>query len=202
MKKMAVILLCFSMLCAASVTASAQVSQDSESGQAVIGTEVPASHIINVTLIGSGSYDLDGETGSSFEAQRLSQPMLSIKPDSGWEITSVTLNGSDITEEVSADGQYIFEPVYEDKTVVITLTGQESSAPDPSAPDSSSVPDSSETSSSSSSVSKIDSSTVAATGGDNPATGVIGGVSIGSAVMFAAFGLVRKKSRDKSMENE
>lgn len=185
MKKAAAFLLSLSMLAAVSLTAFAEDTPppNTAPGEAVIGTEVPAGHTVTVTLIGEGSYTLDGSTGSVFTVERLAQPKLEITPGEGGEIISVTLNGTEIVSEV-IDGKYQLAPVYEDKDIVITIEthfvppDSSESEPDSSEP-TSSVPDNHNT---------------------NPSTGVIGGVSAGTIVLIAALTAVKRKGKDSNEE--
>ena len=189
MKKIAVPLLCLSMLCAFLASSEAAAAEaaavpDNNSGQAVINTEVPALHNVTVKLVGSGSFELDGKSGSVFQVDRLSEPMLKISPDSDWELTSLTVNGTEVTDKI-ADLSYTFEPVYEDKEAVITLTRSES------------IPDSGPPDSSEDEPSTPESSSPDSQGGSgNPATGVIGSVSIGTAILIGALSVIRYRNKD------
>lgn len=199
MKKIAVFLLCLSMLSASAVTAYAEENDaNTAPGEATIGTVVPDSHKITVTVTGNADVTLDGKSGTEFEVERLSEPTLEIKAKDGEKITKVTLNGEDITNQI-VDGKFKLPPVYENEAFDIqveteALTADDSSAPDSSTPDSS-KPDSSSGGSSS----KADNSSKGGTSpvNDNPATGVIGGVSIGSGLIMAALIMTKRKSKDK-----
>ena len=208
MKKAAAFLLSLSMLAAVSLTAFADDTPppNTAPGEAVIGTEVPAGHTVTVTLIGEGSYTLDGSTGSVFTVERLAQPKLEITPGEGGEIVSVTLNGTEIVSEV-IDGKYQLAPVYEDKDIVITIETHfvppDSSESEPDS--SESEPESSESEpESSESESKPDSSEPTSSVPDNhntnPSTGVIGGVSAGTIVLIAALTAVKRKGKDSNEE--
>ena len=178
MKKLAAMLLCLSMLSAGALTAYAE-EPNIAPGEATIGTEVPGSHRIIITVIGNVGFTVNGETGNEFEVERLSQPELVIIPYEGEKIVKVTLNGEDITEQLS-DWTYTFPPIYEDGRYELVAETEklpeDSSEPDSSTPDSSGggTPPSN----------------------DNPNTGVIGGVSIGAGLVLAALVAVRRKSKE------
>lgn len=197
MKKIAVFLLCLSMLSASAVTAYAEDSEvNTASGEATIGTEVPDSHKITVTVTGNADVTLDGKTGTEFEVERLSEPVIEIKAKDGEKITKVTLNGEDITAQI-VDGKYTLPPIYEDGAYDVQVETEALPADDSSGPDSS-KPDSS----SSGSSSKADNSSKGGTSpvNDNPATGVIGGLSIGSGLVLAALVMARRKGKDNEEE--
>lgn len=216
MKKIAVFLLCLSMLSASAVTAYAEENDaNTAPGEATIGTEVPDSHKITVTVTGNANVTLDSKSGTEFEVERLSEPVIKIKAKDGEKITKVTLNGEDITDQL-VDGKLSLDPIYEDKALDIQVETEalpvdssepDSSTPDSSTPDSStpdsSTPDSSTPDSSSGgSSSKTDNSSKDGTSpvNDNPATGVIGGVSIGSGLVLAALVMARRKGKDNEEE--
>ncbi len=216
MKNIAVFLLCLSMLSASAVIAYAEEHDANIApGEATIGTEVPDSHEIIITVKGNVDFTLNGETGTEFEVERLSEPVIEIKAKDGEKITKVTLNGEDITDQL-VDGKYTLPPIYEDGEYEIVVETEEvpadSSGPDSSTPDSSetdsSTPDSSDPdsskpdSSSGGSPSKADESSKDGTSpvNDNPATGVIGGLSIGSGLVLAALVMARRKGKDNEEE--
>ncbi|MBS5725668.1 MAG: carboxypeptidase regulatory-like domain-containing protein [Clostridiales bacterium] len=119
MRKIAALLLCFCLLCVSSVNVFAEniVSADETGGDAAISVTVPDSHTITVdaenaqVIYGSRADD-------SFSVERLSAPRLLIRPENGYRITRVTLNGEDITEQ-GIGGYYTLEPVYEDQTLTV-----------------------------------------------------------------------------------
>ena len=75
MKKIAVFLLCLSMLSAGALTAYAE-EPDTAPGEATIGTEVPDSHKITITVTGNADVTVNGKEGTEFDVERLSQPEL------------------------------------------------------------------------------------------------------------------------------
>jgi len=82
-----------------------------------ISTAVPDSHTLTVTADHAQVF-CQGQTGGRFEIGRLSEPTLLIRPENGYRVLKVTLNGEDITASVIG-GYYTLEPVYEDKTLTV-----------------------------------------------------------------------------------
>ena len=217
MKKIAVLLLCLSMLSAGALTAYAQ-EPDIAPGEATIGTEVPDSHKITITLTGNADVTVNDKEGTEFDVERLSQPVIEIKAKEGEKLTKVLLNGEDITDKL-VEGKLTLDPIYEDKSLDIQVETEalpvdpsqpDSSTPDSSAPDSSkqdsSAPDSSKQDSSSSksdstktdnSTSKSDSTKSSEGSTSNPVTGVIGTVSLGGLAALAALTLIKRKNKDE-----
>ena len=223
MKKIAALLLCLSVFSAGALTAYAE-EPNTAPGEATIGTVVPDSHEIIITVKGNVDFTLNGETGTKFEVERLSEPVIEIKAKDGEKITKVTLNGEDITDQL-VDGKYTLPPIYEDGEYEIVVETEEvpadSSEPDSSTPDSSetdsSTPDSSESdssssksdsssSSSSSSSSQSSSSKSSSQGGGsspsdaNPATGIIGGATVGGGLILGALLVTKRKNKESEEE--
>lgn len=120
MKKIAVFLLCFSMLAAGSLTAYAD-TPNTAPGKATIGTIVPGTHHITLKVTGNADVTLNGQTGTEFTVERLSQPELNILPNPrGLRIVKVTINGEDVTSALNS-GRYTLAPVYEDKVLEIVV---------------------------------------------------------------------------------
>lgn len=109
MKKITTLLLSMLLLGSMSMTALARETN--------ITTTVPDSHRIEVKADGAEVF-CDGQSGSRFTAERLSEPRLLIRAVSGRQITQVLLNGEDITGQIRG-GYYTLEPVYEDKTLTV-----------------------------------------------------------------------------------
>ena len=109
MRKITSLLLMLPLLFGMSTTAfAADVS---------ISTAVPDSHTLTVTADHAQVF-CQGQTGGRFEIGRLSEPTLLIRPENGYRVLKVTLNGEDITASVIG-GYYTLEPVYEDKTLTV-----------------------------------------------------------------------------------
>ena len=208
MKKIAVFLLCLSMLSAGALTAYAQEEPNIAPGEATIGTEVPDSHKLTVTVTGNADVTVNDKEGSEFEVERLSQPVIEIKAKEGEKITKVLLNSEDITDKL-VEGKLTLDPIYQDKALDIQVETEalpiDSSQPDSSTPDSS-TPDSSKQDSSSSksdstktdnSTSKSDNTKSSEGSTNNPVTGVIGTVSVGGLAALAALTMIKRKNKDE-----
>ncbi len=196
MKKLAAMLLCLSMLSAGALTAYAEEEPNTAPGEATIGTVVPDSHKITITVTGNADVTVNGKEGSEFEVERLSEPIIKIKAKDGEKITKVLLNGEDITDKL-VDGKLTLDPIYEDKALDFQVETEalpvDSSEPDSSTPDSS-APDSSKPDSSSS---KPDSTKPSDGSTNNPVTGVIGTVSVGGLAALAALTMIKRKNKDE-----
>ncbi len=94
MKKIMTVLLLFFFLCSTHVTAFAS--------DITITANVPGSHTITVDADGAEVF-CDGAAGSSFTVERLSEPKLLIRAESGREITEVLLNEENITKQIRED---------------------------------------------------------------------------------------------------
>ena len=117
MKKLTALLLCFLLLCTCSVTAFA-AEPETEETNTVISVTVPDSHKITVTEENAKVF-YEGVSGEEFIVERLSEPRLLIRAESGKVIKSVMINGEDVTEELHG-GYLDLAPVYEDKEITVT----------------------------------------------------------------------------------
>ena len=117
MKKLTALLLCFLLLCTCSVTAFA-AEPEAEETNTVISVTVPDSHKITVTAENATVF-YAGVSGEEFIEERLSEPRLLIRAESGKVIKSVMINGEDVTEELHG-GYLDLAPVYEDKVITVT----------------------------------------------------------------------------------
>ena len=117
MKKLTALLLCFLLLCTCSVTAFA-AEPETEEANTVISVTVPDSHKITVTA-DSARVFYEGVSGEEFIVERLSEPRLLIRAESGKVIKSVMLNDVDVTAELHG-GYLDLEAVYEDKVITVT----------------------------------------------------------------------------------
>ena len=188
MKKYAVFLLCLSMLTCTAIPAFAEGEQNPTTGEATIGTEVPETHDLKLTITGDVDVKVNGVDGKEFTVERLSEPVLEIKANDGEKITKDVLNGEDVTDQV-VDGKLKLPSVYEDGVYDLSIETE-------------SISDSSSKSESSSKKPE----TVSAyspkpnASNANPATGVAGGVSLGTAVLLAAIGIARKNDSEDEEE--
>ena len=117
MKRLTALLLCFLTLCMCSVTAFA-AEPEAEETNTVISVAVPDSHKITVTEENAKVF-YEGISGEEFIVERLSEPRLLIRAESGKVIKSVMINGEDVTEELHG-GYLDLAPVYEDKVITVT----------------------------------------------------------------------------------
>ena len=117
MKKLTALLLCFLLLCTGTLTAFAAEPED-EVTTTVISVTVPNSHKITVTAENAKVF-YEGVSGEEFIVERLSEPRLLIRAESGKVIKSVMINGEDVTEELHG-GYLDLEAVYEDKVIAVT----------------------------------------------------------------------------------
>ena len=125
MKKLTALLLCFLLLCTCSVTAFA-AEPEAEETNTVISVTVPDRHKITVSAENAKVF-YEGVSGEEFIVERLSEPRLLIRAESGKAIKSVMINGEDVTEELHG-GYLDLAPVYEDKVITVT-TEDEPAAP-------------------------------------------------------------------------
>ena len=117
MKRLTALLLCFLLLCTCSVTAFA-AEPEAEETNTVISVTVPDSHKITVTAENAKVF-YEGVSGEEFTVERLSEPRLLIRAESGKVIKSVMINGEDVTEELHG-GYLDLDAVYEDKEITVT----------------------------------------------------------------------------------
>lgn len=115
MKKIAAMLLCLCLIVAFPLTAFAK---NTDGGDTHISTVVPGFHKITVNADGAEAF-INGTASKEFTVERLSEPTVVFKPESGKRISGVLLNGEDITDKIT-DDSYTLEPVYEDKIMTVT----------------------------------------------------------------------------------
>ena len=127
MKRLTALLLCFLLLCTCSVTAFA-AEPEAEETNTVISVTVPDSHKITVTA-DSARVFYEGVSGEEFIVERLSEPRLLIRAESGKVIKSVMINGEDVTEELHG-GYLDLAPVYEDKEITVITEDEPIAAKD------------------------------------------------------------------------
>lgn len=112
MKKLAGLLCALALLCGFCLPVFADDTQS-----ATITATVPAAHTLTVQGEGVQVF-CNGQGGTSFAVERLSQPQLLLRAESGKTITQVLLNGQDITAAVQG-GRYTPEPVYQELSLVV-----------------------------------------------------------------------------------
>lgn len=118
MKRITAFLLCFMLVYSFSTVVYAGVLSNTEvKGEAVVSASIPDSHRITVVSEGATVF-FNGTAGESFDVERLSEPTVLIRAESGKKIYQVLLNGVDITAQIKG-GYYTFSPVFEDKELSI-----------------------------------------------------------------------------------
>lgn len=129
MKKLTALLLCFLLLCICAVPVFGATVTGTEEKEEDVGvsTTVPETHKIAVTAEGAKVF-FEGIDGEEFTVNRLSEPRLLIRAESGKVISSVVLNGEDVTADLHG-GYLDLAPIYEDKAIAVT-TEDEPAAPE------------------------------------------------------------------------
>ena len=121
MKRLTALLLCFLTLCTCCVTAFA-AEPEAEETNTVISITVPGSHKITVTAENARVF-YEGVSGEEFMVERLSEPRLLIRAESGKVIKSVMLNDVDVTAFLHG-GYLDLDAVYEDKVITVTTADE------------------------------------------------------------------------------
>ena len=119
MRKIMALLLCFCLLSVGPVTAFAQeaVHEEETGGNTNISVTVPDSHKITISAE-HAQVLYHGQMGENFSVERLSEPTFLIRPENGYKVARVLLNGEDVTAQVRG-GYYTLESVYEEKTMTV-----------------------------------------------------------------------------------
>lgn len=110
-KKLTVLLCALALLCSFCLPVFADST-------VTITTTVPSTHTITVKQADGAAVTCNGKSGTTFTVERLSQPQLLVRPDSGRVLTRVLVNGADVTASVQ-DGSYTLPAVYEDLTLQV-----------------------------------------------------------------------------------
>ena len=114
MKKLAGLLCALALLCGFCLP----VFADNNDNAVKITTTVPSTHTITVAQADGATVICNGQPGTTFTVERLSQPQLLVRPDSGRVLTRVLVNGADVTGSVQG-GYYTLPAVYEDLTLQV-----------------------------------------------------------------------------------
>ena len=114
MKKLAGLLCALALLCGFYLP----VFADTADNTVKITTTVPSTHTITVAQADGAAVICNGQPGTSFTVERLSQPQLLVRPDSGRVLTRLLVNGADVTASVQG-GYYTLPAVYEDLTLQV-----------------------------------------------------------------------------------
>ena len=126
MKKLTVLLCALALLCGFCLPVFADSTVK-------ITTTVPSTHTITVAQADGAAVTCNGQPGTTFTVERLSQPQLLVRPDSGRVLTRVLVNGADVTASVQ-DGSYTLPAVYEDLTLQVeTAAAPQTATPTPQA---------------------------------------------------------------------
>lgn len=129
MKKLTVLLCALALLCSFCLPAFA----DNDDKTVKITTTVPSTHTITVKQADGAAVTCNGKSGTTFTVERLSQPQLLVRPDSGRVLTRLLVNGADVTGSVQG-GYYTLPAVYEDLTITVkTDAAPQTTTPSPQA---------------------------------------------------------------------
>ena len=129
MKKLTVLLCALALLCGFCLP----VFADNNDNTVKITTTVPSTHTITVAQADGAAVTCNGQSGTTFTVERLSQPQLLVRPDSGRVLTRVLVNGADVTASVQ-DGSYTLPAMYEDLTLQVeTAAAPQTATPTPQA---------------------------------------------------------------------
>ena len=110
-KKLTVLLCALALLCSFCLPVFADST-------VTITATVPSTHTITVKQADGAAVTCNGKSGTTFTVERLSQPQLLVRPDSGRVLTRVLVNGADVTAAMQ-DGSYTLPAVYEDLTLQV-----------------------------------------------------------------------------------
>ena len=91
-------------------------------------TTVPAVHTLHIALNGNGQIVVDGvpyEQTADIQIKRHSTPEISVIPDSGWKLKSVSLDGQDVTAEFQS-GTFTFSEMCKDLELTVVFEAQSS----------------------------------------------------------------------------
>lgn len=96
--------------------------------ETTLTTTVPAVHTLHIALNGNGQIVVDGvpyEQTADIQIKRHSTPEISVMPDSGWKLKSVSLDGQDVTTEFQS-GAFKFSEMREDLELTVVFEAQSS----------------------------------------------------------------------------
>ena len=103
------------------------LDENNQSGSAVISAAVPSSHTLTVVSDGAQVFFNGIALNNTVSPERQSTPQLLIRADSGHKITSVTLDGEDVTNRL-VDGRLTLPKVISDGRLIV-LTAAETDTP-------------------------------------------------------------------------
>lgn len=94
--------------------------------ETTLTTNIPSVHTLHIELTGNGRIVVDGvsyEQTADKQIKRHSAPEISVIPDNGWKIKSVTLDGQDITGKIQRD-TFTFPEIYGDVELIVVFEAQ------------------------------------------------------------------------------
>lgn len=98
---------------------------DTNTKDTVIATQVPETHTIKIQTDGNGMTFYNGLAVDSLHVDRMSEPTILIRGESGYITDKVTLDGLDITEKIKG-GYYTFDKVHKDSVLKVSFKMTES----------------------------------------------------------------------------
>lgn len=96
--------------------------------ETTLTANVPSVHTLHIELKGNGQIIVDGvpyKQTASLQIKRHSTPEISVIPDSGWKLKSVSLDRQDVTAEFQS-GAFTFSEMREDLELTVVFEAQSS----------------------------------------------------------------------------
>ena len=96
--------------------------------ETTLTANVPSVHTLHIELTGNGKIVVDGvpyEKTADIQINRHSIPDISIEPDSGWKLESVSFGGKDITEQIQ-NGTFTCPEMCNDAELIVVFETQSS----------------------------------------------------------------------------
>lgn len=122
--KYAFVLLIAGLLLTMPLTVFAQtLDENNQSGSTVISAAVPSSHTLTVVSDGAQVFFNGIAVNDTVSLERQSTPQLLIRADSGRKITSVTLDGEDITNRLVGGRLTLPKVISDGRLIVLTAAG-------------------------------------------------------------------------------
>lgn len=119
--KYAFVLLIAGLLLTMPLTVFAQtLDENNQSGSAVISAAVPSSHTLTVVSDGAQVFFNGIAVNDTVSPERQSTPQLLIRADSGRKITSVTLDGEDVTNQLVGGRLTLPKVISDGRLIVLT----------------------------------------------------------------------------------
>lgn len=94
--------------------------------ETTLTANVPSVHTLHIELTGNGRIVIDGvpyEKAADIQINRHSIPDISIEPDSGWKLESVSFGSKDITEQIQ-NGTFTFPEMCNDAELIVVFESQ------------------------------------------------------------------------------